>query len=268
MKSLSTWVIVLVLIAAVGGAGYWLGHRGAGAKAEGDDAAATGTEKADPPVATVSVVPIRQASISEQITVYGTVIAPVSEVRVLSVPFEARVAKVIVAPGQVVAAGELLVEVEGSPATQLQFQEARNALAAAERDLKLIQQRFEQHLATNSDLFTVQTTQKTAQARLQNLEQTGAGGPRQIKTDVAGIVSKVDVQTGQVVPAGGPLIEIAGQNQISARLGVNPEDVSFLKVGQPLMLNRIADPSSSATPGTIRLIGQRVDPATHLVDVM
>lgn len=267
MKSLSTWIIVLLLVAAGTGAGYWLGHRGAGGKADTEEAGG-GTEKAEAPVASVSVAPIRRATVSEQITAYGSIIAPVNDVRVLSVPFETRVKRVLAAPGQVVSAGEPLIEIEASPATQLMLQEARNALAAAERDLNLVQRRFEQHLATNTELFTAQTAYKSAQVRLQNLEQSGAGGPRQLKTDVPGIVSKVDVQTGQIVPAGGPLIEVAGQTQITARLGVNPEDVSYLKVGQPVTLVRIADPSPAPTTGTIRLIGQRVDPATHLVDVM
>ena len=267
MKSLLTWVIVILLIVAAAGTGYWLGHRGSAARA-GADEADTGTEKKEPPVAAVQVTPIRQGTISEQLIAYGTIIAPVSEVRVISVPFEARTSRLLVSPGQVVTAGQPLVEVEGSSATQLMYQEAQNAVTSAQRDLNLAQQRFQQHLATNTDLFTAQTAMKTAQVRLQNLEQSGAGGPRQLKSEVPGVVSKVDVQTGQVVPAGGPLIEIAANNQIIARLGVDPEDVASLKLGQPVMLNRVSDASPRPINGTIRLIGQQVDPATHLVPVM
>ncbi|HXE55690.1 MAG TPA: efflux RND transporter periplasmic adaptor subunit [Tepidisphaeraceae bacterium] len=267
MKSLSTWVIVILLIAAAAGAGYWFGHRGAGATTDSDEGGG-GEEKKVKPVATVQVTPIRQGTISEQITAYGSIIAPTSEVQVISVPIEARATKLLVSPGQVVTAGQPLVQVEGSTATKLAYEEAKNALTTAQRDLNLVQQRFQQHLATNAELSTSQAAAQTAQVRLQNLEQNGAGGPRELKAAAAGIVSKIDVQTGQVVAAGGPLIEIAAQNRIMARLGVNPEDVASLKVGQPVILHRISAPDPSPESGTIRVIGQQVDAATHLVNVL
>src|SRR6185312_713866 len=178
---------VILLIAAAAGAGYWFGHRGAGATTDSDEGGG-GEEKKVKPVATVQVTPIRQGTISEQITAYGSIIAPTSEVQVISVPIEARATKLLVSPGQVVTAGQPLVQVEGSTATKLAYEEAKNALTTAQRDLNLVQQRFQQHLATNAELSTSQAAAQTAQVRLQNLEQNGAGGPRELKAAAAGIV--------------------------------------------------------------------------------
>jgi membrane fusion protein, multidrug efflux system len=269
MKSFWTWTVLLLVGIGIGGAGYWLGHRNgaAASAAEGSPGAGEAGEPVSP-IATVRVAPIRRSTIVEEITAYGTVTAPVSEVRVLSVPFEARVTKMLVTPGGTVAANQPLIEVEGSAATALAVEEARNTASAAERDLQLVRQRFEQKLATNSELYTAENGLRTAQARLQSLQKGGAGGPRQLAADVAGIVSKVDVQPGQVVPAGSPLVEVAAHNQIEVKLGAEPEDASFLKPGMPVQLRMVSDGNGPAIEGKIRLISQRVDPVTRLVDVL
>ena len=268
MRSPFAWLVVVAAIAAAGAGGYWLGHRGAGTKGPSEPAEGEGAGGEVKPVATVSVVPLRRGFIQETIIAYGTVVAPPSEVRVVSVPFESRVTKILVAPGQVVEGGASLGVVEASAATVLAVQEARNALAAAQRDLELVRQRYEQKLATNTELYAAQNALQSAQARLQSLEQGGAAGPRQLKAEAPGVVSKVDVQAGQVVPAGNPLVEVAAQTRIEVKLGAEPEDVPYLKPGQAVQLHRTDDPGAQAVEGKIRLIAQRVDPITRLVDVM
>lgn len=267
MKKAAAWVLMLVALCAAGMGGYWVGHHGAGA-AKAEESGGESSKEEAKPVAAVRVVPIRRAGISRQITAYGSVAAPPSEVTALSVPFESRVTRVLVAPGQLVAAGQPVIEVEGSAATALALEEAKNAADAAARDLQLVRQRFEQKLATNTDLYAAENAARTAQGRLRALRQGGAGGPQQLKADAPGIVGKVDVQLGQVVPVGGPLVEIAAENRIEAKLGVEPEDAAALKPGQTVKLRSVGDTAPQAIEGKIRVIGQRVDPMTRLVDVM
>jgi RND family efflux transporter MFP subunit len=270
MKTGSVALLLIVCVALGAGGGYWWGHRGAGTKeadAAPDAAAEPGKSDAAKPVASVQVAPIRRAVISQQITAYGTVVAPPGEVRVISVPFECRVTKLFVAAGQAVSPEEALIEVEGSAAAALAMEEARNAAAAADRDLELVRKHYDQKLATNTDLFAAETAQRSAQGRLHSLEQAGAGGPRQLKADAAGIVSKVDVQIGQLVAIDLPLVEVAAQNRIEVKLGVEPEEVGFLKAGQTAKLHRVDDAAAAEIDGTIRVIAHRVDPASRLVDV-
>lgn len=265
MKRAIPWAIIILAVAAAGGAGYWLGHRGAADKEE--SASESGGQAATAPVASVTVVPLRRATISADVVAYGTVVAPPSEISVVSVPFESRVTKILVAPGQTVNAGQPLVEVQGSAATLLAVEEARNAVASAERDLQAVKQRYDQKLATNADLYTAENNLRTAQGRLKSLQQGGAGGPAQLKAEAAGIVSKVDVQIGQVVPIGSPLVEVVAQNRIEVHLGAEPEDAESLAAGQAVQLQPIDDPDAKPVEGKIRLIGRQVDPATRLVDV-
>src|SRR5205814_721305 len=77
-----------------------------------------------------------------------------------------------------------------------------------------------------------------------------------------------DVQEGQIVPAGGPLIEIASGKRIEAALGVEPDDVAYLKPGAHVALREVNRSSTQPATGQIRTISQRVDPATRLVNVL
>src|SRR5207248_2928236 len=89
-----------------------------------------------------------------------------------------------------------------------------------------------------------------------------------LHSPAAGIVSKVDVQEGQIVPAGAPLVEIATGERIEVALGVEPPDALALKKGQAVELTPIGRATTQPVAGQIRVIGQRVDPTSRLVNVL
>src|SRR5204862_2003389 len=120
--------------------GYWYGrHHGDEAESE---SSATRPAEEDKPVAEVTVAPLKRGPISETIVAYGSVTAQAGEVRAVSVPFESRVARVLVTPGQRVMAGAAIIEVEASPDAKVALQEAKNALAGAKVDAQRAEQRF------------------------------------------------------------------------------------------------------------------------------
>src|ERR1700730_4546957 len=82
-----------------------------------------------------------------------------------------------------------------------------------------------------------------------------------------GVIAKVDVQDGQIVPAAGPLVEIVAENEIEVKLGVEAEDLSAAQEGAPITIVPVNDPTAPRVQGTIRLITRRIDPTTRLVDV-
>ncbi len=176
MKSWTVGIIVVIAVVVAGGGGYWLGHRGAAEKPKEDEASSATTKPDDKPIATITVAPIRRGTLSQEITAYGTVIAPANEIQVVSVPFECRVTKMLVTPGETVNADQPLIEVQASAATVLAVEEAQNAATAAERDLQLVKQRYDQKLATNTELYTAENTLRTARGRLRSLQQGGAAG--------------------------------------------------------------------------------------------
>ncbi len=226
-----------------------------------------GEEKTSGPVAQVQVAKVERKTISEKVIVYGSVIAQPGKTHSVSVAFETRVQHILVAPGQFVQENDPLTEIELSPAAQLQFQQAKNAEEAARKELKQTQERFNLKLATNQDLSAAEKTARDAEAQLTTLQRAGAGGDNRIRSDMAGVVAKVNVQDGQIVVAGSPLVEIVAENEIEVKLGMEPEDLSAAQDGAPITIFPVNDPTAAKVEGSIRLVTRRVDPATRLVDV-
>jgi RND family efflux transporter MFP subunit len=272
MKALRVILLVLIVAAVAGGAGFWFGREHGQSKEVSTDTSddskeATSEPSAEDVVASVEVAPLKSGRIAETATVFGTIVAEASDVRIQSVPFESLVKHVDVTGAQEVAPQSKTVLVEASPDTLLALQEAKNALDAAARDLAQTQQRVKDRLATNQELSQAQQALDAAKLKHQSLVDRGVGKQHQLVADVSGIVNKIDVQEGQIVPAGGPLVEIAAGSRIEAKLGVNEETVSRLKIDQPVRLRRVDQPADSAIEGKIRLIGRRVDAITRLVEV-
>jgi len=84
---------------------------------------------------------------------------------------------------------------------------------------------------------------------------------------MAGVIAKVNAQDGQIVPPGGPLVEIVAENEIEVKLGVEAEDLSAAQEGAPITVVPVNDPTASKVEGSIRLVTRRIDPTTRLVDV-
>jgi membrane fusion protein (multidrug efflux system) len=267
MKALIVSLIIIVVLGAAG-AGYWFGHNAVSSPASTEpDSAATQSADAVEPTATVQTVPIQVGHLTREVTAYGSVIAEASEVTVLSVPFESRVTRVIVKPGQAVIAGSELIEISPSPDTQLQFSQAQAMLESAKKDLAQTQARFNDRLATNQELLQAEQALNQAQLKVDSFKKSGADGPQKLKVDISGVVSKVDVQLGQVVPTGGPLVEIAGQNHIQVRLGVESDDAAKLTIGEAVDLALVHSDTNNHVVGSVQLITERVNPDTRLVDV-
>ncbi len=221
------------------------------------------------PTATVTTVTLRTGQVSQTITAYGSVTAEPGAIAVLSVSVECRVRHLRVAGGQAVEAGAAVIEVEPSPDARYQLTDARTALDAARAAAGMIRQRLELRLATTGDAQTADAAVTAAKQKLDDLTQRGAGEARRTLTaGAAGLVAKVDVQEGQIVPAGGPLVELVPRGQIEVRLGVEPADVGLVHADQPAQLiPTAAAEDDEPIDGAVRLVTRRLSPDSRLVDV-
>jgi membrane fusion protein (multidrug efflux system) len=224
-------------------------------------------EKAAGPIAHVQVAKLERKTITEKVIVYGSVVAQPGRTHSVSIAFETRVRHILVAPGQFVQENDPLIEAELSPGAQVQFQQAKNAAEAARKELKQTQERFNLKLATNQDLSAAEKTARDAEAQLGALQRAGAGGDNRIHSEISGVIAKVDAQDGQIVPPGGPLVEIVAEDEIEVKLGVEPEDLSAAREGAPITIFPVNDPTAAQVEGSIRLVTRRIDPTTRLVDV-
>ena len=246
-------IVVVLIVCAIA----WIAQRFDVGKEE---------KKADP-VAQVQVAKVQRKTVTEKVIAYGSVVAQPGKTHSVSIAFETRVRHVLVAPGQFVRENDPLIEIELSPAAQVQFQQAKNAAEAAQKELKQTQERFNLKLATNQDLSAAEKTARDAEAQLTALQRAGAGGDNRVHSDVAGIIAKVNAQDGQIVPPGNPVVEIVAENDIEVKLGVEAEDLSAAQEGASVTIIPLNDPTAPKVEGTIRLVTRRIDPATRLVDV-
>ncbi len=210
---------------------------------------------------------LRKGVINEVLTVYGSVVPAPGALKTLSVPYESQVKRILVSKGQQVSEGEPLVEVEPSPDTYLQLRQARDNAQVARQSLDYMQRRFDLKLATNDQLLQAKQAFSQAQLTLQSMVDRGVDGRKELKSDIAGLVAQIFVQEGAIVPAGQRMMETVAQGRLEIRLGVEPEDISHVKVGGPVSLSDVNVPVAKATAGRIRTISQAVNPATRLVDV-
>jgi RND family efflux transporter MFP subunit len=261
MRVLINSIVILAMVVAAGVGGFWYaGHRSI-ASSQPDTGG--GDENVNP-VANVITTQVQLGSITRKIIAYGVIAAQPADVQVLSVPYECRVVRVLAMPGQRLASETSVIEIEPSPDTQLQYKTAAAALDAAQKDFDQTQQRFSNQLATNQDLLQSQTALEAAKAKADSMQKYGAAGSQELKA--SGLVSKVDVQQGQVVPAGGSLVEIAAGNKIQARLGVEPSDLKSINEGDSVTIQPVTTDDPPVT-GKVDLITQRINPDTSLIDV-
>jgi membrane fusion protein (multidrug efflux system) len=260
---IKTSILTLVVLGVGAGVGRWTAREAAAPPSPADKTA----PEASGPVAEVKTVPLKRGEIKAVQVTYGTVIAAPSDTHTFSVPYESRVKAILVAAGQVIQTDTPLIEVEPSPDTLLQLNQARNDRDAARKALQLVQQRLELKLATRQDQLQAQQQLEAADLRAHSLEARGVERSQILRAAASSVVSEISVQPGQIVPAGGPLLNTIGENQIVVRLGIENEDAGRVRGDQAVELRSVNAPGTRTVPGTIRFIASRVNPQTRLVDV-
>ena len=219
------------------------------------------------PIARIQVTPIKKDTIMETVTAYGTVIPEPGTVETISVPFESRVRRISVSEGQMISKGDILLEIDPSPSAKLQVEQAQRAYASAEQKLRKVKERVDLKLATRGELLAAEEVFQQADLQLKSLEKRGIVKEKQIRSKNSGIVYKVDVEQGSVMPSGSPLVEIVPRDHIEVHLGIEQDDVDRLKQGQPVLLSLVNISQSPEVQGQIRTISQSINPVTRLVNI-
>ena len=219
------------------------------------------------PEVPVSVVSMRRGRIEETLAAYGSVVPAPGQMEIFSVPFESRVRRNHVTTGMEVAAGVPLVDVEPSPDTRLQLDETRIERDSAAAALDLVVQRMSLQLATQQELLAAQQALDNVTARLQSMTDRGIGGPWVIRASGPGVINRVSAQPGQIVAAGGTLVETISHDGIIVQLGVENEDLIHLANDQPVRLVRVNRTGEAPVVGRLTAISQQVNPETRLVDL-
>ena len=222
---------------------------------------------ARPPTATVKVVPIRRASVIKRLVAYGRVVPAPWAVHSLVEPFEVSITRVFVNRGQSVGRGATLLEVRPGPSARLALLRAQNDYRLAKIALRDEQMRLRLKLATRAGLLRARKAFDAARLSLQIFQAEGLHRRMLVTAPVDGVVSRIGVEEGSTVSPGRALVSLIAGNRLEVRLGLEPEDVPNIRVGERVRLSSFEGVAGQRTHGLVSVISRVMDPATHMINV-
>ncbi len=178
--------------------------------------------------------------------------------------------------GQRVAPGQVLAQLDPQD-YRLAADVARAQVAAAStnRDLaaadaKRYRELKEQNFISGAELERRESTLKAAQAQLDQAQaqlqsQGNQAGYATLKSDVAGVVTAVDAEPGQVVSAGAPVVRVAVDGPRDVVFAVPEDKVAAIRVGTPVTVHAWA--RDAELKGTVREVAASADPVTRTFTV-
>jgi len=184
----------------------------------------------------------------------GCEVQPVS-LRYIAAPFEARLLRAEVEPGDEVTTGQLLARLDDEEIRwELSGATAEFDRAAKERDSHLAEKDFNAAQVARLEMARMDAKASVLRQRSDQLE---------IRSPVDGVVISGDLRKAEGAPltTGQTLFEIAPLDEMVIEIGIQEDDITHVSVGQTVdaVLNALPDRS---------WVGQitRIHPRTELVD--
>jgi len=184
-----------------------------------------------------------------------------------------QVVRVLVEPGQWVAAGQTLAvidrRVQAQEASQLaaQIDVARADLNLAQANLERAQRLLPRGFVSRADIDRLTATRDAAAARVR-VAQANFGGSQarigrlDIRAPTAGLVLARNIEAGQVVSAGTPWVfRIAAGGQMEVRARLPQTDLAQLSTGVPATVTPVG--SSQSYQGTVWQVSPIIDPTNR-----
>ncbi len=224
-------------------------------------------ETADAASAQVQTAPLALQELTKTITGYGEVKTDPRAQESVTLPCAGRIARILVAPGERVAKGAPLLELEASPQERLHYAEALSAVQAAQAEATRVQNLLAQQLATRSELAAAEKGLSDAKAAL--VAQKKRGTDRRLDTlraPFAAIVSDVAITPGARLDAGAVALQLTRQDRLLVLLGIEPEEAPQVRPGMTVDLAPLFGPATAMT-GTVAIVSGMIDPQTGLVAI-
>jgi RND family efflux transporter MFP subunit len=236
------WVLGSLLIAAAAGYGYYTSRIA--------PPAPVALESAAPDVAAMQINPDEMAVLEPQrlerrVRVSGT-LAPWRSTQ-LSSQTGGEIEEVAVRPGDSVAAGDLLVQID-TENLKLELDQAQSNVAAtraqlalAEVQLDRVRALVDRGVTTASSLDEAQSSVTQLNASLNALQDQVAGAELRlrnatVRAPFTGIVSDRAVEPGQYVGTGTPLISIVDLSTMEMQANAAVADGALLRQGQTVLI--------------------------------
>lgn len=216
------------------------------------------------PAALVSTQAAATRRMQEVLEAYGTVEFALARAATLSVQVESRVRELLVVSGAEVRRGQPLLILVPSPATQLELDKARRDAGLAAYESARLQRLRGDGLATEAEVQSAVTAAATAEALRDSLAQrAGPGGLRTLVSPRDGIVDALTARPGDVLAVGAVAARVAAADALQVHLGIEPEDLPQVAIGQSVQLAALS-PGAPTMTAKIDALDRRVDPQTRL----
>lgn len=214
-----------------------------------------------------TALPVQQ-KLDHTIACYGTVAFDDSRVVHLVLPRDGRIEAVLARVGEAVDKNRPLVRFTTAPADRQAYEQAVSSEALARQDLRRVKEMVAASLATQSQLAVARKALAQAEAALKTQRLLGTGDAEgTLHTPIDGVVTAVNVRSGDRVPAGTAVIQISPTANLVALLGVEPEDSYAVRPGLRVTVRSVFDPSQRVRT-TVRTVERAIDPKTRLVTVL
>ncbi len=197
---------------------------------------------------------------------WGSTIAAIGSVTavqgvVVSADLPGLVEKIYFDSGKMVRAGEVLV--------QLDVRQEQAQLASAEAGLKLSQVNLDrmqslnqQGIAAKADWDKLDAETKQAQAKIAEIKATIAR--KTIKAPFSGLLGIRQVNLGQYLAAGAPIVPLQSLDPIYVNFNVPQQQISHLKAGDEV---RVTSEANGSFKGKITAVNSVIDEATRNIQI-
>ncbi len=228
---------------------------------------ASAVSAAGEPSVQVKTASLRSQAMSETLTVYGTVMPATGATENMSFPRPVQIARLLVAPGQVVKRGEALLELSTEATAAAAYSQAESAENYASGELKRVEDLAAQRLATQSQVAAARKALLDARANLAAQRRLGAGiGNQTVNAPFDALVASIGVQQGDRIQPGTAVMQLAKSGALRALLGVEPEDANRVRAGMSIRLVSVFGGAVTVSAKVSKVFGA-INPQTRLVDV-
>lgn len=181
----------------------------------------------------------------------------------LSFEITGRLAAIRVAPGSLVAAGDVIADLDAE-AAHLQVERARLVLEDAQRTVDRLQQLSQSGTATALQRQEAELALRTAQLGLQSAERDLSN--HQLLAPVAGYVGLVAPQVGDLLSPTTPVTRIEDRSSLIVEFRVPERLAALVAVGDPVQATAIST-ADQVIEGRIVAVDNRVDEASRTLRV-
>ncbi len=226
------------------------------------DAGETAEEKA---TVAANVITVAKGPFTEVVGAIGSVSARAGHSASLSAPSPGRVSGVLVTAGQIVAAGQPLIELEQAP-FQAAAQSAQSALDAAQKAYDRQERLANEGIVPRKDAEAAAAELAKARADAQAARRSAELST--LRSPINGVVTRLTATMGAAADPSQVLIEIADPSAIDVLFNVTPSDAGRIHPGARVALSAGQDARGEPLGvGAVVDVAAIVDSATRSVAV-